>query len=177
MHIHITFMTYKHYIPIACQYFPLHVLCLWHSFYLYFSCISVSIFCIFHIHSITDCFMSLTYFFYLYFYCIPVSILYIFFASFLYFHVHILCMCHIILYLVYFHITCLILSCTFIYILILFIYSTFVCFNPILFMYYTFICLLPVLVLFIFQFYVLLHSMYYYIYHFLSCTYIMSPFM
>ena len=33
------------------------------------------------------------------------------------------------------------------------------------------------LVFFIFQFYDLLHSMYYYIYHFLSCTYIMSPFM
>ena len=32
-------------------------------------------------------------------------------------------------------------------------------------MYCTFICLLPVLVFFIFQFYVLLHSMYYYIYH------------
>ena len=33
------------------------------------------------------------------------------------------------------------------------------------------------LVFFIFQFYDLLHSMYYYIYHFLSYTYIMSPFM
>ena len=50
----------------------------------------------------------------------------------------------------------LILSCTFIYILILFIYGTFVCFNIVLFMYCTFICLLPVLVFFIFQFYVLL---------------------
>ena len=35
----------------------------------------------------------------------------------------------------------------------------------------------PFLVLFIFKFYDLLHSMYYYIYHLLSCTYIMSPFM
>ena len=33
------------------------------------------------------------------------------------------------------------------------------------------------LVFFIFQFYNLLHSMYYYIYHLLSCTYIISPFM
>ena len=33
------------------------------------------------------------------------------------------------------------------------------------------------LVFFIFQFYDLLHSMYYYKYDFLSCTYIMSPFM
>ena len=33
------------------------------------------------------------------------------------------------------------------------------------------------LVFFIFQFYDLLHSMYYYIYHLLSCTYIISPFM
>ena len=61
MNIHITFMTYHLYMLIACQSFPLHVLCPWHSFYLYFSCISVSIFCIFHIHSITDCSMSLTY--------------------------------------------------------------------------------------------------------------------
>ena len=33
------------------------------------------------------------------------------------------------------------------------------------------------LVFFIFQFYNLLPSMYYYIYHLLSCTYIISPFM
>ena len=33
------------------------------------------------------------------------------------------------------------------------------------------------LVFFIFQLYDLLHSIYYYIYHFLSCTYVMSPFM
>ena len=32
-----------------------------------------------------------------------------------------------------------------------------------------------VYVFFIFRFYDLVHSMYYYIYHFLSCTYIMSP--
>ena len=46
----------------------------------------------------------------------------------------------------------------------------------------TFSCMLSsvfhlFLVFFIFQFYDLLHSMYYYIYHFLSCTYIMSLFM
>ena len=128
------------YMLLACQSFPLHVLCLWHSFYLYFSCISVSIFCIFHIHSIIDCSMSLTYL-----------------LSILSYH--------------------LILSCTFIYILILFKYGTFVCFNLVLFMYCTFICLLPVQVFFIFKFYVLLHSMYYYIYHFLDCVHIMSYFM
>ena len=57
---------------------------------------------------------------------------------------------------------------------ILFIYGTLVCFNLVLFMYCTFICLLPVLIFFIFQFYDLLHSMYYYPYHFLSYTYIIS---
>ena len=114
MHIHITFITYNLYMLIACQSFPLHVLCFWHSSYLYFSCISVSIFCIFHIHSITYCSMSLTY------------------------------LLSILSYLKYFHITYLIRSYTFIYILILFIYSTFVCFHLILFMYCTFICLLHV---------------------------------
>ena len=80
-------------------FFPLHVLCLWHSSYLYFSCISVSILCIFHIHSVTYCSLSLTYLLY------------------------------ILSYLKYFHITYLILSYTFIYILILFIYGTFVTFT------------------------------------------------
>ena len=80
-------------------FFPLYVLCLWHSSYLYFSCISVSILCIFHIHSITYCSMSLTY------------------------------LLSILSYLKYFHITYLILSYTFIYILILFIYGTFVSFT------------------------------------------------
>ena len=80
-------------------FFPLHVLCLWHSSYLYFSCISVSILCIFHIHSITYCSMYLTY------------------------------ILSILSYLKYFHITYLILSYTFIYILILFIYGTFVTFT------------------------------------------------
>ena len=79
-------------------FFPLHVLCLWHSSYLYFSCISVSILCIFHIHSITYCSMYLTY------------------------------LLSILSYLKYFHITYLILSYTFIYILIHFIYGTFVTF-------------------------------------------------
>ena len=63
-----------------------------------------------------------------------------FFASFLYFHVRVLCMYHILSYLIYFHITYLILSYTFIYILILFIYGNFVCFHLVLFMYSTFIC-------------------------------------
>ena len=46
-------------------------------------------------------------------------------------------------------ITYLILSCTFIYILILFIYGTFVCFHLILFMYYIFLCF-PYTILFIY---------------------------
>ena len=123
--------------------------------------------------------MSLAYplsilFLYSYFYTLHIPILIMFIS----FHVRILCMYHIHSYLVYFHITYLILSCTFIYIIILFIYGTFMCFHPILFMYCTFICLLPVSsIIFIFQFYDLLHSMYYYIYHFLSYTYIMSSFM
>ena len=61
-----------------------------------------------------------------------------------YFHISIFMYCSfpIFPYLVYFHITDLILFCIFIYILILFIYDTFVCFNLVLFMYCTFICLL-----------------------------------
>ena len=72
-------------------------------------------------------------------YCIHVLFLY-------YFHISIFMYCSfpILPYLVYFHITYLILSCTFIYILILFIYDTFVCFNLVFFMYCTFICLLLV---------------------------------
>ena len=61
IHIHIAFITYHLYIPIACKSFPLHVLCLWHISYLCFYCIPVSILCIFHIHSITYCSMSLAY--------------------------------------------------------------------------------------------------------------------
>ena len=57
-------------------------------------------------------------------------------------------MYHLLSYLVYFHITYLILSCTFIYILKLLIYGTFVCFHMIFFIYYTFIYLLPVSSLF-----------------------------
>ena len=118
IHIHITFITCNIYMLIAYQYFPLHVLCFLHSSSLYFSCIYVSILCIFHIHSITYRFMSLIY------------------------------LLSILSYLKYFYITYLILSYTFIYIFILFIYGTFVCFHLILFMYCTFICLLPVSSLF-----------------------------
>ena len=84
-------------------------------------------------------------------YCIHVLFLY-------YFHISIFMYCSfpIFPYLVYFHITYLILSCIFIYILILFIYDTFVCFNLVLFMYCTLI---------------------WYIYHFLSYNYIKSPLM
>ena len=110
------------------------------------------------------CSMSLAYplsilFLCSYFYTLHIPILIMFIS----FHVRILCMYHIHSYLVYFHITYLIPSCTFIYILILFIYGTFVCFHLILFMYCTFICLLPVSSLFhlsflrLITFYVLLH--------------------
>ena len=68
---------------------------------------------------------------------------------FISFHVRILCMYHIHSYLIYFHINYLILSCTFIYNLILFIYDTFVCFHMILFMYYIFLCF-PYTILFIY---------------------------
>ena len=79
--------------------------------------------------SFDTCSMSLAY-------LLSILLLYSYFYT-----LHILCKFPILSY----H---LILSCTFIYILILFIYGTFVCFNIVLFMYYTFICLLPVLVFF-----------------------------
>ena len=88
---------------------------------------------------------------------------------FISFHVRILCMYHLLSYLVYFHITYLILSCTFISILILFIYGRYSCILSSVFHLF--------LVFFIFHFYDLLHYMYYYIYHSLSCTYIIYPFM
>ena len=94
-------------------------------------------------------------------YCIHVLFLYYFHISiFMYFSFP------IFPYLVYFHITDLILSCTFIYILILFIYDTFVCFNLVLFMYCTFICLLLVSSLssFIFMTYYILCTITYIIY-------------
>ena len=101
------------------------------------------------------------------------SIYYIHVPFLYYFHISIFIYCSfpIFPYLVYFHITYLILSCSFIYILILFIYDTFVCFNLVLFMYCTFICLLLVSSLSSFI------SMTYYIYPFLSYTYIKSLFM
>ena len=67
MHIHITFMTYHLYMLIACQSLSVHVLCLWHIFYLYFYCIPVSILYIFL------CFSSFRFMTY----CIPCTITYI----------------------------------------------------------------------------------------------------
>ena len=87
---------------IACKSFPLHVLCLWHSSYLYFSCIPVSIICIFHIHSITYYSMSLVYLLsilllYSCFYTLHIPILFILSNAF---HVvQNLCIYHIIPYL------------------------------------------------------------------------------
>ena len=97
----------------------------------------------------------------------------IFFASFLYFHVHSLS-CLYIVHVSYTFISR-ILSYNLSYIVLYFYLHS-----------YTFhiwyFCILSsvfhlFLVFFIFQFYDLLHSMYYYIYHFLSCTYIISSFM
>ena len=142
MHIHITFMTYHLYMLIACQSLSLHVLCLWHNFYLYF-------------------------------YCIPVSILYIFFASFLYFHVHFLS-CSYTVHISYTFISRILsynLSYTILY-FYLHSYNFHIRYSCILlYVFHLF------LVFFIFEFYNLSHSMYYYIYHLLSCTYIIFPFM
>ena len=95
-------------------------------------------------------------------YCIHVMFLY-------YFHISIFMYCSfpIFPYLVYFHITYLILSCIFIYILILFLYDTFVCFNLVLFIYCTFICLLLVYSLssFIYMTYYILCTITYIIYY------------
>ena len=97
----------------------------------------------------------------------------IFFASFLYFHVHFLS-CSYTMHVSYTfisHILSYNLSYTVLYFYL----------HPYTF-HIRYFCMLSsvfhlFLVFFIFQFYDLLHSMYYYIYHFLSCTYIMSPFM
>ena len=96
----------------------------------------VFIYYIFHIPFSFIYFLSLLYFV-LSIYCIHVLFLY-------YFHISIFMYCSfpIFPYLIYYHITYLIPSCTFIYILILFIDDTFVCFNLVLFMYCIFICLL-----------------------------------
>ena len=99
--------------------------------------------------SFDTCFMSLAYLLsilllYSCFYTLHILFMFpILSCSFPFMFIY-LCMYHILSYLVYFHITYLILSCAFIYILILFIYGTFVCFNLVFFMYYTFICLLLV---------------------------------
>ena len=103
--------------------------------------------CIYHIipylSHILSYFLSFAYIVYLIYFILflvscSLQVSYTF--MFLSFHVRILCMYHILSYLIYFHITYLILFYTFIYILILFIYGTFVCFHLVLFMYCTFIC-------------------------------------
>ena len=68
MHIHITFMNYHLYMLIAWKSLSVHVLCLWHIFYLYFYCILVSILYIFLYFS---SFLFMTY-------RIPCTITYIF---------------------------------------------------------------------------------------------------
>ena len=97
----------------------------------------------------------------------------IFFASFLYFHVHFLS-CSYFVHVSYTFISRIFshnLSYTVMYFYLhsyTFPIRYFCTFSSVFHLF---------LVFFIFQFYDLLHSMYYYIYHFLSCTYIMSPFM
>ena len=105
------FNSLSSYIPIACQSFSVHILCLWHILYLYF-------------------------------FCIPISILY----TFLYLScVHLFPGCHMSFSMFLFFFRLHIMSLVYIF--------------------------------FIFRFYDLLHSIYYYIYHLLSYTYIMSSFM
>ena len=88
------------------------------------------------------------------------------------FLLHVLCLWHI-LYLYFF--------CIPISILYIFLYLSCVhisCLSYVFSMFPLFFRLhimSLVYVFFIFRFYDLLHFMYYYIYHFLSCTYIMSP--
>ena len=159
MHIHITFMTYHLYMLIACQSRSIHFLCLWHIFYLYFSCFYtlhipysfynllfyvfgisfiytflVSILCIFHIHSITYYSMSLIY-------LISILLLYSCLS-------HILCLFLVIcLYLILdlFHIiSCIIFFASFLYFhvhfLFMFVYCAYIIYFHIS---YTFI--LPIL--------------------------------
>ena len=107
------------------------------------------------------------------------------------FHVRILCMYHILSYIVYFHITYLILSCHFIYTYSYNFYylsslhaycmsiSFGTCFMSLAYLLsilllYSCFYTLQIPILFIFPFYDLLHSMYYYLYLFLDCVYIMS---
>ena len=97
----------------------------------------------------------------------------IFFASFLYFHVHFLS-CSYTVHVSYTFISQ-ILSYNLSYIVLYFYLHSYT-------FHIRYFCMLSsvfhlFLVFFIFQFYDLLDFMYYYIYHFLSCTYIMSPFM
>ena len=95
------------------------------------------------------------------------------FASFLYFHVHFLS-CSYTVHISYTFISRILsynLSYTILY-FYLHSYNFHIRYSCILlYVFHLF------LVFFIFQFYNLSHSMYYYIYHLLSCTYIISPFM
>ena len=114
MHIHITFMTYHLYMLIACQSLSVHFLCLWHIFYLYFSCfytlhISYSFYnLLFYVFGISPIY-TFTVFSLSHILCLFLVIcLYLildlfriiscimFFASFLYFHVHFLSCSYIV---------------------------------------------------------------------------------
>ena len=190
MHIHITFMTYHLYMLIACQIsfgtcsmslaYLLSILLLYSCFYTLHIPILfilsnafhvVQNLCIYHIIP------YLSHIFFLFLVICLYRILDLFhiisciilFARFLYFHVHFLS-CSYTVHVSYTFISQ-ILSYNLSYIAIYFYLHSYT-FHIRYFCYFH-----PFLVFFIFQFYNLLHSMYYYIYHLLFCTYIISPFM
>ena len=76
------FNSLSSYIPIICQSFSIHILCLWHILYLYFFCIPISILYIFLylscVHLFPGCHMSFSMF--LFFFRLHIlSLVYVFF--------------------------------------------------------------------------------------------------
>ena len=143
MHIHITFMTYHLYMLIACKSLSVHVLCLWHIFYLYFYCILVYILYIFLYFS---SFLFMTY-------RIPCTITYIFSYT-----VYISCLisCNGYTPMLYFSFFIFILVLSYIFILYAFILNFFIYCHLILFIYFIYICT--------FLFYHILYAFVYFLY-------------
>ena len=110
IHIHISFITYHLYIPIACQSFPLHVLCLWHISYLYFYCIPF--FYTLHIpYSFYDLLLSMFYYIFfhilLYFYILSILFMssytvFLVLVTVYYHHIAMLCFSYHIIYFIHF---------------------------------------------------------------------------
>ena len=77
------FNSLSSYIPIACQSFSVHILCLWHILYLYFFCIPISILYIFLylscVHLFPGCHMSFFSRFLFFFKLHIMSLVYVFF--------------------------------------------------------------------------------------------------